>query len=290
MKNIITICLLAMAPLQLWPQLAGFSLQSPNQEMVEDAITGGMVIVEQAYQLEDTVSHQLFGRYGNNEFGQSYSVAVKVPGGLLVQDCTARPWEYDPNFDRYRESHRPALYTTRYRELTDSAMTTLAGDIRGAEPSAPGLYMVTDSTTFGGNGFMADCATGDECDGWLAWVVSPQPIDSCGSQSAQPSVSYTIYRHKLALSPDSSEYTVKTPQVTGEVWGGIYIVPRQTGIGQITFTLCGVMVQGEEGTWKIAIPKRRNEEIKEAPKGDELTPTGSSKDDKDEKNKKKNKK
>lgn len=263
---------------------------SNNQQLVEDAITGGMVIVEQAYQLEDTVSHQLFGRYGNNEFGQSYSVAVKVPGGLLVQDCAIRPWEYDENFDRYRESHRPALYTTRYREFTDSALTTLAGDIHDAKPAAQGLYMVPDSTTFGGNGFMPDTATCGECDGWLAWITSPQPIDSCNTQSAQPLVTHTIYRHKLALSPDSAEYAVKAPQVKGSIWGGIYIVPRQTGIGQITFTLCGVMVPGEEETWKIAIPKRRNEEVKEAPKGDELTPTGSSKDDKKEKNKKKNKK
>ena len=62
-----------------------FNLFSGNQQIIHDATKDGLVIVSQSYQLEDTVTHQKFGRYGKPEFGQGYSVGVKISGKLILR-------------------------------------------------------------------------------------------------------------------------------------------------------------------------------------------------------------
>ena len=100
-----------------------FNLFSGNQQIIHDATKDGLVIVSQSYQLEDTVTHQKFGRYGKPEFGQGYSVGVKIPGKLILQRSAVEPWNEDPNFERYKKSHMPVRYKRTIRECGDTLIT-----------------------------------------------------------------------------------------------------------------------------------------------------------------------
>ena len=46
---------------------------------------------------------------------------------------------------------------------------------------------------------------------------------------------------------------IDKPEISETVYGGVFVTPVQTSIGQLTFTLTGVMVLDEEG-WVIDFP------------------------------------
>lgn len=283
MKRIIIFPLLMITPLIMLAQF----FQTSNQQMIKDAIYGGLIVIEQSYQLEDTTTHQRFGRYGNAEFGKSYSLAVKLKDGLCVTDNAVHPWAYDENYARYRESYKPVLYKTRYRELSDSLMCDilLMSDI----PECLGgshLYFVRDSIMLQGKGFQTDCSKGKR-DGWIVWVTSTIGMELCDSAVTS---NYTIYKQEFELTSNSIEYAVNPPQTDKQIWGGIYVVPVQNGVGQLLFKLVGVLIKKEDG-WMMTLPeipeRFTNRENVESREGMELTPVG--KEKKGKENKKKNK-
>lgn len=284
MKRLLLIFLLLTVTVN---SIAQSGIFSPNQQLVEDAIKNGIIVICQSYQLEDTTTHQRYGRYGNKEFGKSYSIGVKVNGGIAVTTKTTNPWEYDDNFSRYRDSHKPILYQTKVKELSDSTFIQLTPGI-GSISTSDYISIIPDTTSYNGLGFKCRKYK-DKTDGWIVWVTSSVDIRDCDSSRI---VDHVIYRKNIVFCPDSLSYTIDAPQTTKKVWGGIYVVPQQTKIGELTFNLGGVIVETSPSSWQLFpvedtllhLDDKINHE-------DELTPTlSNSPKETIEKGKKKNKK
>ncbi len=282
MKKIL-IVLIALIPINVW----ALTYKTSNQQLIEDAIRNGIIVICQSYQLEDTTTHQRYGRYGNKEFGKSYSIGVKVNGGIAVTTKTTNPWEYDDNFSRYRDSHKPILYQTKVKELSDSTFIQLTPGI-GSISTSDYISIIPDSTSYNGLGFKCRKYEG-KTDGWIVWVTSSVDIRDCDSSRI---VDHVIYRKNIEFCPDSLSYTIDAPQTTKKVWGGIYVVPQQTKIGELTFNLGGIIMETSPSSWQLFpvedtllhLDDKINPE-------DELTPTlSNSPKETIEKGKKKNKK
>lgn len=259
------ITLAAALPLTIAAQF----FSSPNQQLIKDAVDGAIIIVEQSYQLEDTVSGQRFGRFGNKEFGKSYSLAVLTDSGYCLSPAAMKPWETDPNFEKYRQSHKPVLYKTAYRNFNDSVFSEIDADLAAAI-MLDGGYSFAKSAK-GEPSLVKDDATGRK-NGWAVWVVSE---DSLAASPATVAVSYQPVRREIEIVDSASTYIIEKPFTDKKLWGGIYVVPVRKSLGNIEFEFIGVIESGANDTWRVATPfvrrgKAGDDNIHES--GDELTP------------------
>lgn len=249
MKKLLIILILLM------PFFAGAQIfkmmTTPNQAIIKDAVNGGIFIVAQHYQLEDTVSGQRYGRNGGNNFGCSYSLGIKLNNKLCLNIDAIAPWEQDDNFNRYRGAYRPVCTETTYKELNDSTFSTLSIDYNCIDEIADSaLYEITDTATFDGLGFECDSVAGQK-EGWLVWLVADKPITSADSVMSTDMI---ITRYQLSASAQDRIHEVNKPSTVKHVWGGIFVVPQQTAIGQLTFRLCGIMQKTDNDNWQITTP------------------------------------
>lgn len=233
-----------------WAQdLSSLLFRSSNVDMVEDAVRGGLFIVSQEYQLKDSARNEYFGRNGRSEFGKGIALAVKVGKDFCVAGRAVKPWNYDSNFERYRNTHLPVYYKTRYRELTDSIMKEAPAAYNAADTTAlvPGsLYRIKNTGLYEGEGFEVDATPGQK-KGWLIWISANRKLEQADSLAA---TSYVIYRHEVELKQGVTAYETDASSIAQEVWGGIYVVPQQDGIGRLTFRLAGIMVE-KAGKWYL---------------------------------------
>lgn len=232
-----------------------FSLSTDNQELIRKSLEKSLIIVNSSYQLKDTVTNEYYGRLGRDEFGHIYSIGIKVKGGYYLSDKAVRPWMYDSNFNRYKETHLPVFYKIYYKELQDSILTEIEKrpEHLQTEVYPQQFYFRKDSTLFKGEGFEPKCQTG-KADGWLVWLVADKPITESDSIT---STSYIIYRKTLEIKEGHQEHNIDAPSTDKTIWGGIYVVPEPTGIGQITFRLSGVLVE-KEGKWAVLTAVNQN--------------------------------
>lgn len=212
-------------------------VQSSSQQLVEEAVKGGIFLFRQDYQVKDTATGKYYGR-GGDVFGSVYALGIKLNGGYCLSDRGIHPWEYDVNFNNYRQDYLPVMYKTYWRETADTVMADYAQWVeKQVKELIPGKFSYVTDSLFQGKGFETDLTTGMKA-GWMVWVVSEKTIAEASSQTP---VSYTIYRKELELREGIGEYTLEAPSTGLNVWGGIYVVPVQTAVGQITFRLAGVM-------------------------------------------------
>lgn len=219
-----------------------------NQQLLENAVEDGLIIVRRYYQLQD-VSVAPPANYGwNNQpyFGDSWSLAVKTSGGYLLADAAVHPWTYDGKFEQYRNQtrYRPVYLKSEYRQTDTTAYLPIAIPDSVVAVSAGRLYRVADSV-FGNRGFVLDHEAGAK-DGWLIWVVSRVPV---ADDAAQP-FSLVVHRSELTFTDAQSQYEVRTLSTERVILGGIYVLPQVTGVGQIIVKLSGVLHK-ENDKWHV---------------------------------------
>lgn len=253
-----------------------FNLFSGNQQIIHDATKDGLVIVSQSYQLEDTVTHQKFGRYGKPEFGQGYSVGVKISGKLILQRSAVEPWNEDPNFERYKKSHMPVRYKRTIRECGDTLITEKIvqnehiDDLYRSE-----LFALQDSSINVKQGFQLDTLPGHKS-GWLIWVIADNPIEKSDSIHNEYLM---IYKSELSFNNEQCEVNIKAPSTEKEVWGGIFVTPVQTSVGQITFFLSGIIQYKGNDIWSVISPFMKEAITPITETLDDLTPIETIKED-----------
>lgn len=249
--KLICLILAVISSLAAYGQESGtfnFSLMSNNQQLINEAVKKGFVIMSHSYQLEDTTTHQRFGRYGKNEFGTGYSVGIKIPGGMITTNKFVTPWEYDINYQKYRGSHRPISHQISYRALGDSVFTLSKSNISLQKIICNGnLSLLPDSTMSVTNSFSVDSIAGNK-DGWLVWIVSDSQI---GDKDSSNSESMIIHRYSHTEKSDSVQTIIKTPNTDKIVWGGVLVTPIYPSVGAVRFLLSGVLSEVEAGEWTL---------------------------------------
>ena len=255
--------------------LTGFaqiSFQTNNQQIIEDAVAGGLLIVRQEYQLEDTVSMKRYTWNNRPEFGSTLSFCVLAENGYVISNSGLKPWMHDPKFDKYKDSaYRPVLTDTWYKSAAsrDFRKADCVATDDTVHLSDSSLVYVKD--TLFGQGFAIDTMPGTK-DGWIVWLTSKDE-ESIGSDSLM----LITYRHKLTVLADRDIYEIPAPTSSRYVIGGVYVEPGYTGIGKIEFRLAGIIVKNGE-KWqmcKICRTKKAGNESTLSEDTGTLTPAAS---------------
>ena len=284
MKKYILIIVLNIFALTTFAQLFERFPISNNQQLIEDAVKDGLFIVRQAYKLQDRTADEPAYYGWNNKpfFGETFSIGVKIPEGYYINDKAINPWDYDSNFERFisnNPQYDPVFSETKYRELADTACIELPFEMQSyKEIKEKCLYEINDAL-FDGKGFEVK-STDEKNEGWLVWVVTDKPITELNDST----VALITYRKELTFQPEVNSYEIESPSFEKNIIGGIYIVPKVTEIGKITFLLTGFL-HLENEKWSVV-------KFLESQSADEnqLTPLTKESSDKKVKENKKSKK
>lgn len=226
------------------------AMTTANQQLIEDAVKDGIIIVRRDYRLRDNAADppEYFGWQNRNWFGESYSPAVKVKGGYYLADRAVRPWAYDAKFEQYAKSDKyvPVNSTGEYRTANNANFTALRiDDDKLKEISRHRIYLAGDDAAFGNNGFFTDNADGTKS-GWLVWLVTDNPLEERNDQTP----TFLVYRSELTFEKGKELYEINDPATDKHVLGGFYFLPKITGIGQINFHLSGIL-HHEKDKWHV---------------------------------------
>lgn len=245
----------------LWGQSLFYS---PNQQMIETAVKGGLCIVQQNYQLEDTATHQRFGRYGDDNFGMARALAVRADSSIIADRNILSPWQGDDNFARYRQSHRPALSTASVIELDDTTAT--GADIALDSAAATCMRLLAAKEISGPKGFHTH-SYNKPVEGWLVVVTGDTDLDKWTGETP----TLRIFRKQVEFDATSEVIDMEIPPTSGKVWGGVFLVPEQTSIGQLNFIMGGILCRDTENDrWQLALPAQQSDKTTAAE--EELTP------------------
>ncbi len=247
-------------------QMFSFSLRTNNQQVIDEALSGAFVRISQSYELRDTVNGQSFGRGGKDYFSIVPFLGVETERGLVFPTAALSPWTCDKDFEEHEGKYKPSVTATEMtRPGRAGGLKRSAADLARGTKLTRHLSCLGDSAQIS-DGLRPDTVPGKK-KGWMVWIT-PAP-DGTGSDS----VRYNSVPREMEVPADGKPLPVEKPDVTGTVYGGIYVSPVQTGIGQITFTLSGVIVPDGEG-WVLDFPFVGQERKPEA-----LTPIGGTKEE-----------
>lgn len=243
LRHLISIVIL-LTSFSMSAQLFNFSLKTNNQQLIDDALAGAFVRINQSYELCDTVNDAHFGRDGKDYFSIIPFIGVETEKGLLFPTVTLQPWTYDKAFKEYEGQYKPLVTTSKISRLNGKGdietISTLLGDsIKHT------LSVLSDSVRFN-SGLRVDTVAGEK-EGWLIWISSNDNFVT------NDSVRLTSIKKNIEVPVDGEHLSISNPDISETVYGGIYVTPKQTAVGQLTFELTGVMVLNDEG-WDIVFP------------------------------------
>lgn len=239
--------LMTVAALPATAQIFNFSLRTNNQQLIDEALAGAFVKINQSYELCDTVKDEHFGRDGKDYFSIIPFVGIETERGLVFPSATLIPWSYDNDFKEYQGLYKPLATETNISVLNNSK-DDITQDVPlpflGKDLSKH-LSVLCDSTQ-GHKGLKVDTVPGAK-NGWLIWLSANSNLTEIDS------VRFTSIKKDIEVPIDGGFLHIDKPEISETVYGGIYVTPIQTSIGQLTFTLTGVMVFDEEG-WVLDFP------------------------------------
>lgn len=245
-QRYITVVLLFLTVLPLGAQIFNFSLKTNNQQLIDKALSGAFVKINQSYELCDTVSDEHFGRNEKDYFSIIPFIGIETERGLVFPTATLKPWTFDNDFNEYKGQYKPIVTHSQLSLLNspNNAVRSIESNIIG-EKVTERLSLLNDSVQ-SIRGLLVDSISGLK-DGWLIWLTSETDIVE------NDSVKFISIKKDIEVPIDGEYLRIERPDLSGTVYGGIYVTPVQTGIGQLVFTLTGVMVLDDEG-WIIDFP------------------------------------
>lgn len=243
----ISFAMVAAMALPVSAQLLGFSLRTNNQQLIDEALAGAFVRISQSYELCDTVSNQHFGRGGKDYFSKIPYFGVETEKGLVFPSSVLMPWTSDSDFNEYRGKYKPLVTETEISILNNTEGSCRHAVKKPIEGEALSRFasIYRDSTCMS-HGLKVDTVAGNK-DGWVVWFSS-------SSNPLKPdSVRFMSIRRNVEVPEDGASLSIDKPEIQEPVCGGIYVIPRQTSIGQITFLLTGIVVPDGDG-WIMEFP------------------------------------
>ena len=239
--------MMAVVSLPSMAQIFNFSLKTNNQQLIDEALFGAFIRINQSYELCDTIKNEHFGREGKDYFSIIPFIGIETERGLIFPSSTLQPWNSDNDFGEYKNQYKPIVTETKLNLLNNSKALIhreLKSPISGLDLTRY-LTILCDSPQTH-EGLKVDKVSGTK-NGWLVWLSSNANL--AGSDS----VRFTSIKKNIEVPVDGGFLHIDNPEISEIVYGGIYVTPVQSSIGQLTFTLTGVMVLDEEG-WVLDFP------------------------------------
>ena len=178
---------------------------------------------------------------GEKEYEESITISVrlgKIEGGIMLPDQAVRPWEYDPNYSKYRDKYNTVPYQISFQK-SEGKIVLDSIDVKVC--NAQNLfYSIKDTLVANGEGFKIDSSDGEK-DGWIIWLTEEN--DSINT--------FLVFKKKIEFKPNDNVYEVEQPNTMKRILAGIYVVPSYEAIGIVSFNLCGILVEQNE-KWDLA--------------------------------------
>lgn len=228
-------------------QILKFSLRTNNQQLIDEALAGAFVEINQSYELCDTVKDEHFGRDGKDYFSIIPFIGIETERGLVFPSATLKPWWYDKDFEEYRGQYKPLVTGTKLSVL-NNRKRIVPREIKlpfVGDTISKHLSVLNDSTHMD-QGLKVDTVPGVK-NGWLIW------LSSNSSLAESDSVRFVSVKKNIEVPMGGGYLHIDKPEIPETVYGGIYVTPVLPSIGQLTFTLTGIMVLDTEG-WVLDFP------------------------------------
>ena len=247
MKKIVILSIVFIQSICVNAQFRLDMFSSSEQQLVQSVVSNSLLIIEQSYQLRDTVSNQLFGRNNRPEFGKIRGIGVKSTAGYILGKQLMTPWMLDANCTRYLNEYKGVLSKTTAFELTDTVSPAHELPISIMASQNTKVCCVNDTTVFHGKGF--ETRRNHDINGWMIWITSRSGLNDLKEGDR---INYIIYKKEFELTPDSVLYKVTPPTTDETILGGIYITQAIPQIGMMQFYLDGFLYN-EANEWNMVL-------------------------------------
>lgn len=212
---------------------------------VIEAIKPELCMIRQQYRLEQNGKY-----YGKNSlvyYGETYSLGVKIGGGLLFLRDVVKPWQDDPDYKRVNSDNRynTEIYYTYQRFLNDTTYNAVELEL-GSETTTP---QNTDSTLW----LHPDRDTGLDLDlsskfkvGYLIWVNAVN-----GKRDSAMKIRFV--QTDFSVDTTSVSFINLKPNTPENVLGGLFVTPKYGKGGRVQFLLAGIAVHQKGNNWALQL-------------------------------------
>lgn len=216
--------------------------------ITKEALSPDLYIIRQQYRLER--KGKTYGKNHKPYYGETYSLGIKVSGGMYVTNSVIEPWKGDVDYERVNADgkYKPEYFWTYQRHLNDSVYKAVELDFGTAYISAvnvdKSLWLHQDlQSDFG---LSVDNSLGEK-KGYMLWAYSKTNAqDSAMVVEFRQSVLKTVVKADSTLVPMS-------PNDEGKLIGGLFVVPKYEKGGVVKMLLAGVAVKSEAAKWSLQL-------------------------------------
>ena len=99
---------------------AQISKTQKESEVINNAVFSELSIIRQQYRLERDGDY--YGKNNEPYYGETYSLSIKVTGGMYLLEDVVEPWKRDADYQRVNASknYKPVWFWSYQRALSDS--------------------------------------------------------------------------------------------------------------------------------------------------------------------------
>lgn len=287
----------AFGQLSLEDLLKGKVGSVTTSDVTKDAIVKELSVIRQQYRLRQVRTEDYFGKNGKSYYGETYTLAIKIPNGTIVQNRVIEPWIGDADYKRVNKTgkYEPVRFWSYQRNLNDSLYEATELEIGSSymTPTDTDSLIYTHKDSQADFGLAIDDKAGDK-DGYMVWAYASTNI-----QDSAMTVSLKQTQRSIVASADSA-YIQMSPSDNERVIGGLYVVPRYERGGRVQIMLVGVAARDASDKWRLVLLTKEKLKHNETSKGGkskdtvnaddsdaEPTPIKKGKDNNRDKNKKK---
>lgn len=247
-----------------------------SEAILNECVSSELMLIRQQYRLER--NGDFYGKNNMPYYGETYTLGVKVSGGLLMQNRVVNPWIGDADYQRVNESgkYKPVWYWTYKKGLNDSiyAATELELGTQYVRPMDKDSLAYTHIDSYSDFGLTIDETTGMK-KGYMVWAYS-----STNVQDSAMTVSLRQSSFRIEASADSALIAM-SPKDADKVVGGLFVVPKYERGGRIQLMLAGFASKDTKGKWNLVLTAKEtlkckskdSQKAEPAPSGsDEPTP------------------
>lgn len=232
-------------------------------DIITHAISSELSIIRQQYRLERDGDY--YGKNNEPYYGETYSLGIKVTGGMYLLDEVVEPWKRDADYQRVNASknYKPVWFWSYQRALSDSVYKAVELEL-GTRYTAPAnkeksLYWHEDKKS--DFGLYVDNTFGHKS-GFMLWAYSGTDV-----QDSAMVVKLRQSSLKMDVKADST-LVAMSPNEPEKIIGGLYVTPKYERGGRVLYMLVGVAVRMDDSKWALQMLATENETGK---KGDAVT-------------------
>lgn len=219
-----------------------------KQSIVEKALDGSIVVLNQYYQVKNKKTGKVYGRGGRTEFGNQYFVGVKTKYGIVISNEAISPWLLDNDYSKIASEYDPVVSLSEIRVISQKEKTDFSKyPLHMSQHHPVGIWIANDSDS---NDTLVDIDTeGSIKEGNLIWLISQNKLDA----DKKATITIQSVSKSFCVNPDSVEFEIDSPINDGHILGGIFVCPHFIGGGRIIYKLVGMIVKDND-KWKLRTP------------------------------------